>query len=329
MKKLCSSNLSFIIQGSINNIETVNKCIASIRKFFPKSIVILSTWENSNYKSMDFDKLVLSHDTNSNFNLYHNSNLINNINRQIISSYNGLKASETLYSIKLRTDMIFFTDELLHHLKKISLINNKKFILKNNILLPYDLSINPQKTKLLFHFNDWILCGKTSDLKKIFNLPLMNKKDFTYFKDNKNIKIYNFKNWFNDRIHYLTCKKYLIPKFIPEQFIFKYIALKNTNLQFTNAFHFNDRLLSLHLEFLKNCIYPISLDQLGVKNAKHIFNIFSDRTIFYTKSQIYNYYFDLTYLFFKIMGLIKVIFILLFEQRYISIRKFYYDKLSR
>ena len=325
MNILNESDLTFIIQGAISDSVTLKRSIQSIRKYFPNAKIILSTWKGSDCKKYDIDDLVLSDDTKIVDYFYKNQNILNNINRQIISSKNGLKKSKTKYSVKLRNDMVFTSNNLLKILGNLKTNKCKHFDLRAELVTPTDLCINPEKSSLLFHLNDWIVGGLTEDVKKVFDIPLMNKKDLIYFKDkNLNIKkVYSLKNWFNDNIQYIIHKKYLLPKFTPEQYIYKSIALKKLKNNLIDTFCFDNNLLNIHKLFFENCISKNTLFDIGVMNSKHVFNIFTDRTIFYTKSQIQNKCYDFKFYTFKFIGLIKLILNNIFFGFYPVIRDFY------
>lgn len=326
MKIVNESDITFIVQGGVSDSDSLTRCIQSINKHFPNSKIILSTWKGSDCKKYDIDNLVLSDDTKIVEYFYKNSNILNNINRQIISSKNGLKKSKTKYSVKLRTDIVFESNKLLKILGGLKANKCKHFDLKAEIITPVDLCINPEKSKLLFHFNDWVIGGLTEDVIKIFEIPLMSKKDLIYFKDkNLNVKkIYTLINWYKDNIQYYIHKKFLLPRFTPEQYIFKFIVLKKIKNNFSDTFFIDKKHLNIHKLFFDNCISKNNLSDIGVKNCKHIFNIFTDRTIFYTKSQIENKYYDFKFFIFKFIGFIKLFLNNVLFGYYPVIRDFYY-----
>ena len=320
------SDITFVVQGGVVDFESVTKCIQSIKKHFPNSKIILSTWKGSDTRKYEIDNLVLSNDTNLVDHFYKNQNILNNINRQIISSRNGLRKSKTKYSVKLRTDMFFKSNNILKLIGNLNTNECKQFDLKSKLITPIDLCINPEKSKLLFHFNDWIVAGLTEDVLKVFDIPLMSMKDLTYFKS-KNFKIkkiYSLSNWYKNNIIYDVHKSYLLPKFTPEQYIFKFIVLKKIKDDFIDTFYFSNKLLNIHKLFFNNCIANNTLSEIGVMNCKHIFNIFTDRTSFYTKSQIENKYFHIRFYFFKLISFIKLLLNNVFSGYYPIIRNYYY-----
>tara|TARA_B100000035_G_scaffold315305_1_gene335089 strand:- start:19147 stop:20139 length:993 start_codon:yes stop_codon:yes gene_type:complete len=326
MNIINDSDLTFVIQGAVSDTQSLTRCIQSIKKYFFDSKIILSTWKGSDCSKYDIDNLVLSDDTNLVEFFYKNQNTLNNINRQIISTRNGLKKSNTKYSVKIRTDIVFKSNKLLKILGGLNTNTCKRFDLKSQIITPIDLCLNPEKSKLLYHFNDWIVGGLTEDILKIFDIPLMTKKDLIYYKDkNFNIKkIYTLINWYEDNIQYNVLKKYLLARFTPEQYIYKFIVLKKFKNNYADAFFVDNEHLNIHKLFFDNCISKNTISDIDVMNCKHIYNFFTDRTIFYTKSQIENKYFDFKFYAFKFIGFIKLLLNNVLFGYYPIIRNFYY-----
>jgi hypothetical protein len=327
-KKIQPEEITFVVQGVVNDKPTVKKCLNSIRLFFPDSKIILSTWKNSDVSGLDFDELVLSSEDCPIYKFYKHLSLVNNINKQIISSRNGLRYVNTKYAVKMRSDIIFMSDNLL---RTITLTNKKlkKNYLNSKIIIPFDLSINAKKTKLLFHFNDWFLAGETQDLRKIFKIPLMSLNDLKFFEKRNNTKpFFQFRNWLMDDIKKSELRSNLISRYAPEQYIFKFIGLKGTNLKLRDAFSYSKILLSAHNNFIKNSILFKASNNISFVNIKHRNNIFSERVSFYTKTQIfamtYNInilvFFDLTFYFFKSIQLVKIFIYKFSKKLYLNLK---------
>ena len=99
-------DISFVIQGAVTDITPV--CLESIRRFFPESLIIFSTERRQSAKNLDYDILVESDDVGG-IPFKKNSatdDPLCNMNRQLISTANGLKRVETKYAMKLRADSI-------------------------------------------------------------------------------------------------------------------------------------------------------------------------------------------------------------------------------
>ena len=109
---ITSKELSFVVQGPVHTggeFSTINAC-NSIRKYFPDAEIILSTWIGENTEGITYDTLVLSEDPGG---FLRWDKVMVNVNRQIVSSYNGIKATGRPYVVKTRTDILFNNDQLL------------------------------------------------------------------------------------------------------------------------------------------------------------------------------------------------------------------------
>jgi len=326
--KINPNDITFVVQGAVNDKPTVKKCLYSIRSLFPGSIIILSTWKNSDVSELDFDELVRSSEECPTYKFYKHLSIVNNINKQIISSRNGLRYVNTKYAVKMRSDIVFKSDNLLW-IAPLTNKKSKKSYLNSKIIISYDLSINAKKTKLLFHFNDWFLAGETLDLKKVFNIPLMSLKDLKFFENRNNSKpFFQIKNWLMDDVKRSELKSNLISRYAPEQYIFKFIVLKGTNIEFHDAFSYSKILLCAHNNFIKNNVLFEASNNISFVNIKHRNNIFSERVSFYTRTQIFGMnnniyvigYFDLRYYFFKSIQLAKILIYKVSKDLYSNLR---------
>ena len=60
---ISNKNISVVVQGQVRDGE-IEVCLSSIRKYLPGATIILSTWDGSNVKGLDYDKLILNVYTN-------------------------------------------------------------------------------------------------------------------------------------------------------------------------------------------------------------------------------------------------------------------------
>ena len=171
-----SRDISVVIQGPIVSYKKTRKLIINIRKTLPNSQIILSTWryERNLNKIKALNELIQSKIPKE-IQLPVDSG-VKNVERQIVSTLNGLKKAKKLYCLKLRTDMVL--------IKKPKLIIQKNTsTLKGKILIPAEYTRDPElAANFKFHFSDILQFGYTSDLLKIWlsakkiNLPKIEKK---------------------------------------------------------------------------------------------------------------------------------------------------------
>lgn len=115
-------DISVVVQGPIIHKESevavdwTKEVCASIRTHLPNAELILSTWINSEVNGIDYD-LLIENDDPGNFLSYYNgydqNPAINNINRQIVSTKEGIRAATRKYVMKLRSDSIVLTTNFL------------------------------------------------------------------------------------------------------------------------------------------------------------------------------------------------------------------------
>lgn len=100
MSKILSEHISVIVQGPIHPQESLTKrVLESVRTHLPNAELILSTWKGSDVSGLDCDVLLLNDDPGA-------INGNNNVNRQIVSTRNGLQKASRQYAVKLRTDTL-------------------------------------------------------------------------------------------------------------------------------------------------------------------------------------------------------------------------------
>ena len=196
--KIEFGEISVVVQGAIS--DCTRNTLQSIRKFMPGSKIILSTWEGSQIDGLSYDILVLNKDP-GNTPCYRKSSNVkkdNNVNRQIVSTINGLKKVCTKYSLKIRTDFE------VKHTGFIQWFN--KFPRRNNVLNVFEnklVSYSACLKDMIFHPCDFMFFGLTSDLVNLFDIPLQSHEDAFWFEEGTTKKMpYPF-----------------ISRFAPEQYI--------------------------------------------------------------------------------------------------------------
>ena len=108
---ISSDKITVVVQGAIVPDEgrgTKEVC-ESIRKLLPRAEIILSTWENSNYQGIPYDKVLENRDPGALDSQYEGrdkSVVRNNFNRQLISTLHGIREAGREYVMKLRSDSL-------------------------------------------------------------------------------------------------------------------------------------------------------------------------------------------------------------------------------
>lgn len=252
---LKSKDISVVVQGAIDTQNTP-LCLKSIRKVLPEATIILSTWRNSNVKSLDFDILIENDDPGAEVcdNFY---NIKNNINRQIVSTKNGLKSVKTKFAMKLRSDMIIANKNFISNFAKYDDYRNDNCkLFKNRIIINNLYCADPELTQFPFHMSDWVQFGLTDDLLNLWDIEIQKEPDMSrYFLDKQ--KPQNDKN-----------KTWLF-KYIPEQYI-AISCLKKNNIEFNCSWYSDLTAENLNLTklFFANNFLILDYEKYGVKFLK-------------------------------------------------------------
>ena len=179
------SELTFVVQGNIR--PDIGVCMSSIRKYFPESTIIFSTWAGTNIAGVDCDEAVFSIDPRDCGNVYYPDNPwkashLNNFNRQLVSSLNGLKLVRTPLAVKWRPDFVLSSDAIWQKYAAYcqqKIPRDKKWSMfheRIGMLCP----CNPHTTSLAYHTCDFIAIGHTNDLVDMYDIPLQTRAEAQY-----------------------------------------------------------------------------------------------------------------------------------------------------
>lgn len=260
-----SKDISVIVQGAIDKVNTP-KCLRSIRKHLPQAEIILSTWKGSDLSGLDYDVLVENDDPGEcelvrKFPQEQN----NNINRQLVSSLNGLKHANRRYAMKLRSDMFLTGCGFIKIYEKFSKPLDNTYFNQRIMVNGLTTSIN-----LTFAIGDWWAFGLKKDLFSLYNIPLYpRKKGEEYFLQNENISKKPF-------LADIVCQ------YSPEQYIFYAFISKYKKVNFQHFFDNTPENLEFSKDFiLKNLICIES----------HLSNVVLKKQIINANAFKYNLYF--------------------------------------
>ena len=301
-----SEDISIVVQGAINKSETI-KCLKSIKKYLPNAEIILSTWEDSDVKDLNglYNILVLNKDPG--FGYYYKTDKkvkLNNLNRQLVSTKEGLKRATKKYAMKIRSDMIFtnntflnFFDMYQERIDEYKLFERK--VLTSTVCSRFSFNDyvegNRIKTvNLAFHISDWWFLGLKADIEKYFDVSLVKEPVFSnYYKLDEN------KDKFNPYI-YLE-ESYL--QFAPEQYIAKECFSSNFNdIAIEHAGDINNKIIEQSRKclinnfiFLEYCDSGIYLNKYFISKCAWLSPAYFDLYNTYRQKYEYNKFCDNSY----------------------------------
>lgn len=250
-----SKDISVVVQGAIDKKNTP-KCLRSIRHFLPEAEIILSTWEGSDVSSLDYDKVILNEDPGS-FDM--STREKNNVKRQIVSTLNGIRASDRKYIFKLRSDIELTSCGFLKYFDKFDSYDNSWHFLEKRIIICNMFTRNPETWGSPMCPSDWVSFGLAEDMLKLWDIPFPSAQEEVWFLNHK--KSLNVK----------THDPNLIARYNPEQHIWISFVRKFTdNIECEDMFDKNEASVqATNLSFSNNLII-LSCNQFGIRQLKKL-----------------------------------------------------------
>lgn len=294
--------ISVIIQGPVKKEDT-KKVIESIRKFLSGAEIIISTWENQDIEGLDYDVIIENKDPGS-------EKIIDktfNVNRQIVSSLEGIKKATRKYVLKLRNDNILTGTDFLNYIDKFDKRCNEFKILKNRVLT---CNVFARRANIFpFHPSDWVFFGLKEDVLNIFDIPLADEAELTTYFSKNPLTSYHTegphdKNFIKNLPFETTFifNKYGDPsryQYSPEQYIWTSFLRKYINLNFEHIFDITDENIRLsELSFANNLII-MDCKTFNATSLKYLTDLKYDVVVgtydFYDWQVLYKKYCDNNY----------------------------------
>jgi hypothetical protein len=172
------NDISVIIQGKVFGLpgdsyekQLTQQCIASVRNLIPNAEIIVSTWEGTVTSHLLCDKIIYNTDPGAVAYTDEQPGFLNNNNRQITSTYNGLKAATKTYAIKMRGDCLLNDTDFVYYMKEFPR-GSKYCFFKQRIVIPTKYTRNPRRIAQLIHPSDIFQVGLRNDLLSLWDIPL-------------------------------------------------------------------------------------------------------------------------------------------------------------
>lgn len=292
--RIKAEEITVVLQGSTLGEYKYNKsaelAICSIRKVMPKCKIILSTWESEKEnipKNLKVDKIILNKDPGYQTRDCTPDGKPNNVNRQIVSTINGLKKVETKYALKMRTDFMMKNCNFLKYFDKYQKFDKKYQIFEKKILciMPGTRKPKAKHFNLPFHISDQVTFGQTKDMIKLFDIPLVTDEEFKWFIIHSEFMPDTFaRNRYNaEQSIWINC-----------------LRKNNVDVKCKYSTHVNDEIVEQSDRYFVNNFYPITFKKYGVYPLKKYLqpkNNFKGHSDFYTNNEwlhLYQKYCDPT-----------------------------------
>ncbi len=161
------TQLTFVVQGAVarsGGFSTRQVC-AAIRRWFPESEIVLSTWCGQDVDGIDADQVVLSNDPGP-------LPSSHNTNRQLLSSCEGVRRASNDLVMKVRSDVLFVSDSVLSFWERWTNHADGLRIVEHRVLVPSIFTRRPSLlAPLPFHPSDWCMLGTRDDLLALLDVP--------------------------------------------------------------------------------------------------------------------------------------------------------------
>lgn len=165
-----------IVQGPVkrtpnaDGVALTEATCASIRRHLPGAEIILSTWEDTDVEGLDVDQTILSPDPGP-----IKSQVVKavNVNRQLVSSREGMRRATRPYALKFRTDISLLSREFMTAYGTHAPPRTDDLQLFSRRMTAFT-SGHPDRMPQgsCFHLADVVLFGAIEDQHKVWDIPL-------------------------------------------------------------------------------------------------------------------------------------------------------------
>ena len=203
-KMLPFEQVTAVIQGGYC-CEVTERVVDSVRENLPGAQIIFSTCDREVPETLKgCDHIIVSEDPGGYIYEDRPFEKENNINRQIVNTLAGLREVQTPYTLKIRSDFLLTGNSFLEYYDRYPRIDEAWRVFKHKVLSCCYYARNPRSAiPYPLHPSDLVFFGRTEDLLKLFDIPLMTHEQA-----------------------YWNVKDIMQYQYVPEQYIFINCLLK-------------------------------------------------------------------------------------------------------
>ncbi len=186
--KIQDEDITFVVQGPVQGSDIrsqipgiTQRCLESVRRYFPGATIVLSTWKNQKLDNLDYDVLLELDDPGQNTVFNNDVEQRLNNNRQLYSTHQGLKAVKTRYAVKLRSDNLLSGRQSVTLFEQYHNTNRRAedALFESRVLTSSAFFISHHRgAPNYFCKSDLFDFGLTSDLLKIWSDKLLDDQYF-------------------------------------------------------------------------------------------------------------------------------------------------------
>lgn len=259
--KIDSKDITVVIQGStlaqFQGRSCVEATVKSVKKVLPQASIIISTWVGEEVFDLGVQKVIYNIDPGAKTRDCSEFGKPNNVNRQIVSTINGLREVKTKYAMKLRSDFLLLGDEFLKYYEKVSKLKTDANyqIFSSRVLCAMFGTRKPiaKYYNLPFHVADFWTFGLTEDLIKLYDIALVTDEEFSWFMVDRGVKLDIWaKNRYNaEQSIWINC-----------------LRAQGVEVGCEYSTHVNEEIIEQSDRFLVNNFYPIAFKKIELLPQK-------------------------------------------------------------
>lgn len=176
-EKIDRSEITFVVSGEIGLKGEFNThyCLVSIRRFFPESHVILSTYDDADTSKLNglYDELILVQKTTKGVSRAKEQTEKHDLNKQQRCVHAAMANVRTKYAVRMRTDQYLFNDHFLSFYirwqKNMSLRNASYAVFRQRVLTIDCFTFEPRWAGHSYSLSDSFQFGLTEDLMRLWD----------------------------------------------------------------------------------------------------------------------------------------------------------------
>lgn len=254
---ISSDQISIVIQGAVG--AELTDCIRSARQNLPEAEIILSTWKDSLIPhDLPINACVFSTDPGAKP-AVKGGKLLNNTNRQLVSTMAGLRRASRPYTLKLRTDFRVDHAGFISGFTTTDIRDESYTLFKQKIVIPNYATRFPESgtASYPFHPSDLSLFGLTEDIIKLFDVPQVDGTDW---------------DWALEHEHEIPWDRNIpifLPRYAPEQHFFVKSLQKNGHrISLTHYHDTNGNVAELSRRYMANNFVILNIQNFGISTSK-------------------------------------------------------------
>lgn len=253
---LRNCDISVVVQGPVLGAGLTRNCLESVRHHLPGAQVILSTWRGTDTAGLSYDLLVESDDPGG-VPCHRRLPNLYNLNRQILSTREGLKRADRPYAVKLRSDLLLVHSGFLDYWRRYPRRDPELRLFKERLVNCTIFAQNPRRHQPTpFHPGDWFFFGLREDLLALWDIPLAPEPETS--------------RWFADRGRpEPDIYPHLLHRYFPEQYLWLCLLRKQGAVTLEHQWDLTGQNLEQTERSFANNLIFLEPQRIGIRSLKH------------------------------------------------------------